>query len=122
MDLVKYKKFIEENPLGFATVGKNGKPHNIAVAFVKVIDDKIIISNAHIRQSVKNLEDNPNVSLVIWSPKWETMCVGFEIIGKAENYTSGKWLEFVKNMPENKGYKIMSAIVVKVSKIKNLAS
>lgn len=29
------KKFIESNAMGLATVGKDGKPHNIAVAYVK---------------------------------------------------------------------------------------
>ena len=39
------KKLIETNALGLATIGKNGKPHNIAVAYVKVEGDNIIISN-----------------------------------------------------------------------------
>lgn len=60
-----FKKFIESNAFGFATVGKSGKPHNIAVAYVKVVDGKIVISNAHIRESIKNIENNPNVSLVV---------------------------------------------------------
>jgi len=29
------KKFIEANAMALATVGKNGKPHSIAVAYVK---------------------------------------------------------------------------------------
>ena len=50
------KKFIESNAIGFATINRNGKPHNIAVAYVKVIEDRIVISNAHIKESVKNLK------------------------------------------------------------------
>ena len=90
------KKFIEANAMGFATVSKNGKPHNIAVAYVKVAEDKIIISNAHIKKSVNNLKCNDNVSLVIWNKEWEKSCVGFEFIGKAKIYKEGKWLEYVK--------------------------
>jgi uncharacterized pyridoxamine 5'-phosphate oxidase family protein len=116
------KKFIESNAIGFATVGKNGKPHNIAVACVKVIEDKIIISNAHIKESIKNLKYNNNVSLVIWNKEWEKACVGFELVGKAKNYTVGKWLEFVKSLPDNEEYEIISAIVVKIMKIKKLIS
>ena len=56
MILPGLKKLIESNAIGFATVDKNGKPHNIAVAYVKVVKDKIVISNAHIYESVKNLK------------------------------------------------------------------
>lgn len=116
------KKFIEANALGFATVNKAGKPHNIAIAYVKVIDDQIIISNAHIKESIKNLEHNNNVSLVIWNPDWEKSCIGFELIGQAKNYTEGKWLEYVKKLPDNNDCNIKSAIVVKIKKIKKLLS
>jgi pyridoxine/pyridoxamine 5'-phosphate oxidase len=116
------QKFIESNAIGFATISRNGKPHNIAVAYAKVVEDKIIISNTHIKESVKNLEYNDNVSLVVWNKEWEKACVGFELIGKARNYTEGKWLEYASNLPDNEGYKIISAIVVRVSKIKKLLS
>lgn len=116
------KKLIESNALGLATVGKNGKPHNIAVACVKVVEDEIVISNAHIKESIKNIEKNDNVSLVVWNKEWEKACVGFEIVGKAKNCTDGKWFDFVCGLPDNKGYKIFSAIVVKVTKIKSLLS
>ena len=116
------KKFIEANAMGLATVSKGGKPHNIAVAYVKIVDDKIIISNSHIKDSVKNLNDNDNVSLVIWNKEWEKSCVGFELTGKAINYTEGKFFEYVKSLPDNEGYKIHSAIVITVKKIKKLLS
>ena len=116
------KKFIESNALGFATVNKSGKPHNIAIAYVKVMGDQIIISNAYIKESIKNLENNNNVSLVIWNLEWEKSCIGFELIGKAKNYTDGKWLKYVKELPDNEGYDIKSAIVVNIKKIKRLLS
>ena len=116
------KKFIEANVIGFATINKNGKPHNIAVACVKVVENRIVISNAHIKESVRNLKHNNNVSLVIWNKEWEKACVGYELTGKAKNYTEGKWFKYVSNLPDNKGYKIISAIVVRVEKIKRLLS
>lgn len=119
---LRLKKLIESNAIGFATVGKNGRPHNIAVAYVKVVGDKIVISNSHIYESVKNLEYNNNVSLVVWNKEWEKACVGYELTGTAKNYTEGKWFDYVSNLPDNEGYKIISAIVVKVSKIKGLLS
>lgn len=116
------KNFIEANALGLATVSKSGKPHNIAVAYAKVVENKIVISNAHIKESVKNLKYNNNVALVIWNKEWEKSCVGFEFTGTAKNYTEGIWLEYVQKLPDNKGYKITSAIVVTVKKIKKLLS
>ena len=83
MILPSLKKIIEANALGLATVGKNGKPHNIAVACVKVEGNVIIISNAHIKESIKNIEKNDEVALVVWNKEWEKSCVGFELIGKA---------------------------------------
>jgi uncharacterized pyridoxamine 5'-phosphate oxidase family protein len=116
------KKLIEENALGLATIGKNGKPHNIAVAYVKVVGDQLVISNAHIKESIKNLKSNKNVSLVVWNKDYDHACIGFELIGTAINYNSGRWFDFVGNLPDNDGYKIKSAIVVKITKIKKLLS
>jgi len=116
------KKLIESNAIGFATVGKNGKPHNIAVAYVKVVEGKIVISNSHIYESVKNLRHNNSVSLVVWNKEWEKACVGYELTGAAKNHTEGKWFKYVSNLSDNEGYKIISAIVIKVTKIKKLLS
>jgi predicted pyridoxine 5'-phosphate oxidase superfamily flavin-nucleotide-binding protein len=116
------KKLIESNAIGFSTVDKSGKPHSIAVAYCKVFGDKIVITNSHINESVKNITSNKNVALVVWNKEWEKACVGFELKGVAKNHLSGRWFEFVKNMLDNKGYKIKSAIVVEVKKIKRLDS
>jgi len=110
------------NAVGFCTVDRSNKPHSIAVAYVKVIDCNIVITNTHIKESIKNIKLNNDVALVVWNKEWETACVGFELKGKAKNYTFGKWFDFVKKMPENKGYDIKSAIVVKIEKIKKLIS
>lgn len=116
------KKIVENNAIGFSTVDKIGKPHSIAVAYVKVMGNKLIITNTHIKESIKNLENNKNVALVVWNKNWETACAGFELKGTAEHYESGKWADYVKNMPENKGYNVKGAIVVSIEKIKRLSS
>lgn len=116
------KKLLEKNAIGFSTADKNNNPHLIAVAYVKVSGNEVIITNTHIKESIRNIKNNSSVALVVWNKEWEIACVGFELRGTARNYTSGKWFEFVKDMPENKGYKIKSAIVVKVKKIKRLVS
>lgn len=116
------KKLIEDNALALATISKNGRPHNIAVACCKVFGNKIIISNSHIKETIKNIKNNKQVSLVVWHKDWEKVCIGFELKGRAENINTGKWFDFVCNLPDNEGYDIKSAIVVTVLKIKKLLS
>jgi len=109
------KKIIEDNALAVATV--NGKkPHAIAVACVKVLGNKVIISDVFMRHTSKNLRNNGNIALVVWNKD----CTGFEIVGTAKHYSSGKWLKFVKGLKENKELPVKGAIVVTVKEIKKL--
>jgi predicted pyridoxine 5'-phosphate oxidase superfamily flavin-nucleotide-binding protein len=116
------KKMIEKNALGFATVDKKECPHNIAVAFVKVIDNnKLLISDNYLNETTKNIKENPNVALVVWNKNWMKNCVGYELAGNAEYFTKGIYLEMMKKIPENKGEPCKGAIVVTLNKIKVLA-
>lgn len=116
------KKLLENNAISLATVDKNRKPHSIAVACIKVIGQNIVITNVHIKETLKNLKINNDVSLSVWNKNWETACIGFEIKGKAQYFTSGKWSDYVKSMPDNKGYNVKGAIVVRPTKIKKYLS
>jgi predicted pyridoxine 5'-phosphate oxidase superfamily flavin-nucleotide-binding protein len=115
------KEMIEDNALGLATVNKNGNPHNIAVAYVKVVSkDEVLISDNYIKETLENLKSNRNVSLVVWAKDWKKNCIGYELIGEAEYFNSGKWIDFIKNIPINKGEPCKGAILVKINKIKSL--
>lgn len=115
------KRMIEENALGLATTDKNGNPHNIAVGYVKVIsDNQVIISDNYLHETITNIKENPNVSLVVWSNNWKEHCIGYELKGKAEYFTKGKWIEFIKKIPVNKGEPCKGAILVTINKIKVL--
>jgi hypothetical protein len=116
------KQLLEDNVLGLATLAPDGTPHVIAVACCQVVGNRVIISNSHIQDTVVNLQHNPAATIVVWYRDWETICVGFELKGKAKNFTKGPWLDLVKNLPDNAGYDIRSAIVFTVSKIKQLLS
>lgn len=116
------KKLIEGNALAFATVDKAGNPHCIAVGYPKVVNkDKIIITDVAMNETIKNIKRNNNVSLTVWNRNWEENCVGYELRGTAEYFTSRKWKEFVDKMPENKEYKPKGAILITVNKIKKLS-
>lgn len=115
------KKMIEDGVLGFASVNKNGEPHNIAVAYVKVVSkNQLLISNNYLIETIENIKNNSNVSLVVWPDKWKENCIGYELAGKAEYFTNGKWLEEIKKIPINEGEPCKGAILVTLNKMKVL--
>ena len=115
------KNIIENNAMGLATVDKIGNPHCIAVGYVKVISkNQLIISDNYLKETLENIKSNPNVSLVVWCSDWKENCVGYELKGKAECFTSGKWIDFIKKIPINKGEPCKGAILVTLNKIKPL--
>ena len=113
----KIKKIIENNPLVISTVMKESLPNAVVIAFAKVIDDKVLITDNFMKQTVKDLRKNGRVCLLVWNKKWE----GYKIVGRAEYYQSGKWKKFVEAMKENKGLPAKGAILVKIEKIIKLA-
>jgi len=116
------KKIIEENALGLATTDEKGNPHNIAVGYVQVISkNQLVISDNWLEETIQNIKKNPNVALVVWVSNWKKNCVGYELKGKAEYFTSGKYHEMIKKLPINKGEPCKGAILVTLNKIKALA-
>jgi hypothetical protein len=111
MKLAKLKKQIEKSVLAVAT-SKNNKPHQIAIACVKVLGNNLIITDNFMKETRKNIKSNNKVSLIFWKNK------GYELRGNAKYYSSGKWLNFVRNLKENKGFKPKGAVVVKIKEIK----
>ena len=112
----KAKKIIEENPVALAT-SDNNMPNVIAVAYVKIVaDDKILITDNYMKGTKENIEKNPNICLAVWDKEWN----GYKIIGKAQYLTSGEWFDFIKSMPENKGFPAKGAILITISKIREL--
>ena len=115
------KKLIEENALGLASVNLKGEPHNIAIGFVKVVSkNKLLISDNYIDETLSNIQNNSNVALVVWPKNWKENCIGYELKGKAEYFKSGKWLDEIKKIPENKDAPCKGAILVTINKIKVL--
>jgi predicted pyridoxine 5'-phosphate oxidase superfamily flavin-nucleotide-binding protein len=118
------KNLIESNPLGLASVDEDGNPHCIAVAYVKVVsENQILIIDAHIIQTVKNIKRNPRVAIVVWNKDWEKSekdCYGYVCKGAAEHFTEGKWLEAVAKIAENEGLEFKGAILVTIDKFKRI--
>ena len=116
MELNEIKKIVEENPLALASIREN-KPYIIAVAYAKIKDGKIVITNNYMKTTINNIKDNKCVSLAVWDSKWE----GYQINGEAEYFDSGNYFEFVKLLKENKDESPNGAIVIKITEIKKLS-
>ena len=83
------KKMIEENALGLATINEKREPHNIAVGFVKVVsNNKLLITDNCLDETLKNIKYNQKVSLVVWRSDWKKNCIGYKLKGNAEYFTS----------------------------------
>lgn len=103
----KIKLLVENNPIALATVDGRGNPHVIAVACVKVVDGKLIITDNCLHRTRANILANGKASIAAWNPQWQ----GVKLSGKAEYHAAGKWKAFVKTLPENKGLPAKGAVV-----------
>jgi len=116
MITAEVKKIIEENAVAFATSDKNRNPHCIAVGDVKVVSkNQILIGDVYLRKTIENIKRNNNVALAVWSRDWKKRCVGYQLKGKAQHLTSGKWYEKIKKI--HKGFLPKGAILVTISKL-----
>ena len=119
------KQLVENNIVAFASVDETGKPHNIAVGSSRVVSkNQIIVTDNFMKETTQNILKNNNVSLVVWNTNWEDRkdCYGYEFIGTAEYFTSGKWLEIIKNRykSEDKDFPAKGAILITINRIKKL--
>jgi len=112
-----FKKIVENNVMSLATANSRGRPHAIAVTFVKVRDGKLVITDNYMGSTATNIRKRQFVSIAVWDKNW----TGFGIDGKAEYHSSGKWHEFIKSLKENAGEPCKGAIVVTPLKIRKLA-
>jgi predicted pyridoxine 5'-phosphate oxidase superfamily flavin-nucleotide-binding protein len=116
------KKMIEENAMGLATIGNDGKPHNVAVGYAKVISgDELLLTNNYLNETIENIRENNNIALVVWNKNWKEECIGYELKGTALYFNEGKWIEFIKKIPINKGEPCKGAILIKINNVKVLS-
>ena len=113
----KAKQTIENNPLAFATVNKNGSPNVIAVAWVKVVsDNQILVTDNFMVKTKENLQNDGNVCLAVWDKGWN----GYKIMGVAEYFLEGKYKKVIENLEENKNLSAKGAIIITVKEISKL--
>ena len=114
MNLLEIKHIIENNPVALATVIDGGKPNVLGVACVKVVSDtEVLVTDNYMNQTLQDILNNKNVCLLVWDKNLK----GYKMIGQAEYFSDGKWLDFVKGLPDNAGLPAKGAILVKIEKI-----
>ena len=114
MNLLEIKNIIENNPVSLSTVMADNRPNAVGVACVKVVSEtEIVITDNYMNQTLKDIITNKNVCLLVWDKEMK----GYKIIGQAEYFTDGKWLDTVKGLTDNEGLPAKGAILVTVEKI-----
>lgn len=112
------KELIESVALALATSDKEGMPNVVAVSCVKVVsDNEILISDNFMNKTRLNILTNNKIAIAVWSKDEK---VGYQLKGKAEYFTQGKWKNLVDQMPENEGLAHKAAVLVTVDEIWDL--
>ncbi len=107
------KDVIEKSIFTFCTIKDVMYPNAIIVACLKITDDnKILITDNFMHQTLEDLKTNSNVLLITYKGD-----KSYKIIGTGKYETEGKYMENVKDMNENKGLPCKGVIVVNVENI-----
>lgn len=115
----KIKELLEKEVVALTTVSGDGRPNVIAVAFCKVIEgSKVLVTDNFMNKTRQNLVNNQHVAMAVWSKDMEN---GYQLKGRAECITEGKYKELVDKDPNNKGLAHKAAVLVTVSEIWDLA-
>lgn len=113
------KSLLESVALALATANKEGTPNVVAVSCVKVVGkNEILISDNFMNKTKLNLLANNKVAIAVWS---KDEGKGYQLKGKADYLTDGKWKKVVDQMPKNQGLAHKAAVLVTVEEVWNLA-
>ena len=107
---------VEKDLVFLATSSKEGIPNVVPIGFARPIDgETILIADNYMNKTRKNLEENPNISLVT---KDATKCP-YQFKGKIEIFESGKYFDIVTEWGQNAMTKLTpkAAILMNVEEI-----
>lgn len=85
----------------FATASKNGIPNVVPIGMLILQDDRetVWIIDNFMKKTLKNIQENPLASFVIWTPECETC---YQVKGKVTIENSGKDYEAAKEFAHSK--------------------
>ncbi len=106
-------KIIEKNPCAISTITKDNKPYAIVVAYCKVKDNKILITDNYMKNTKNNILNNNYLSLVVWNKDWKSL----KIQGFVEYSKEGPEYDYIKNINENKDEPCKGVLVFNIENI-----
>lgn len=89
---------IEKNLVFVATSSTKGVPNVVPIGFARPLDEKtILIADNYMKKTIKNLEDNPKLSLIVQDAK----SFPFQFKGTVEIFKSGEYFDQVTEWAQN---------------------
>jgi uncharacterized protein len=107
---------IEKDLIFLATSSSKGIPNVVPIGFARPIDnEKILIADNYMKKTRKNIEENPNVSLITKDPQRNP----YQFKGTAEIFESGEIYDEVVEWAQNVMTKLnpKAAIVIKITEM-----
>ena len=107
---------IEKDLVFLATASGEGIPNVVPIGFARPIDsEKILIADNYMKKTRKNIEENPNVSIITKDAQKNP----YQFKGTAKIFQSGKIFDEVFEWAQNVMTKLnpKAAIVVKITEI-----
>ncbi|MBW2995334.1 pyridoxamine 5'-phosphate oxidase family protein [Candidatus Woesearchaeota archaeon] len=101
--------FSEGKALVLSTCSKDAEPNANVVISLGFVDNKLLIADCQMKNTIKNLQENPKVCVVAGY---------FRLKGSVEIFSSGKYFDIC--VEKSKGYTVKNAIVVSVEEIFDL--
>ncbi|NOR85607.1 hypothetical protein GQ473_05815 [archaeon] len=92
-----------------ATSSKDNIPNANIVISLGFVDDKLLVADCQMNNTIKNLKENQNICVVGGY---------FRIKGKVEIYSSGKYFDLC--VKDNSDYKVNNAILITINDIFDL--
>lgn len=89
---------IEKNLVFVATVSKEGVPNVVPIGFARPLDEKsILIADNYMNKTIKNLEDNHKLSLIVQDAK----SLPYQFKGTVKIFKSGEYFDQVVDWAQN---------------------
>ena len=110
---------IKNNEWVIFSTSKNNIPHSIIVMPSRIEEDKIILSNIQMNNSIANISNNPNCFIDVYLKNSNDKQIKIDCL--AQVYNNGKLYDEIKeyeernNLPED--LKVRSIIVAEIKKV-----
>ena len=101
--------FKEGSEIVLATSSKKSIPNANIVISLGFIDDKLLVANCQMSNTIKNLKENPNICAIGGY---------YRIKGRVSIFSSGKYFEMCKQ--KSKGYTVKNAIWISIKEVFDL--